>query len=254
MARWTASDGTVIHYEIFGTDPQMPTMVLLPGLLGAISEEWRNFLRPLASDFRLVAIDLRGHGRSQNMAEGLNVASMVEDIIGLLDSLSINAFCVSGYSLGGYLGLLLALNYPRRVTSLFIHATKFYWTKEAAGQMRKQLDPDFLAEKAPGYADQLVRAHGARQWRVLVRQTGDLVAGLVENGLREKVLAQVQCPVLVSVGDRDEMVPLPEALRLSRVLPNAGLLVLPHVRHPYRYINPMPFLPMLQHFHKHGFS
>jgi pimeloyl-ACP methyl ester carboxylesterase len=59
-----------------------------------------------------------------------------------------------------------------------------------------------------------------------------------------------QGPVLVSVGDRDELVPLPEAQRLSRVLPRGELMVLPGVRHPYPAIRAVPLIPMMQEFHR----
>jgi pimeloyl-ACP methyl ester carboxylesterase len=71
----------------------------------------------------------------------------------------------------------------------------------------------------------------------------------VDNGLTENMIGRLQAPVLISVGDRDELVPLPEAARLSRILPNGELLVLPGVRHPFNSIRPVPFLPALQYFH-----
>lgn len=250
MANWTADDGTQINFEVYGNALEKETLLLLPGLLGSISSQWRSFVKPLAADFRVVLMDLRGHGRSQNEAPDLQSERMVQDIVGLLDFLQLETTHVAGYSLGGYLGMMLALTQPRRVLTLLMHATKFYWTKEAAAGMQAQLDPDQMADKVPAYADQLVQEHGARRWRELVRQAADLIALQVENGLTEGMASRVQCPVLVSVGDRDELVPLAEAQRLSRLLPQGGLLVLPGVRHPFRTVPAVPLLPMMQHFHQ----
>jgi len=247
MSSWTAEDGTVINYRVLGSK-QRPALLLLPGLLGSIQTQWPSFAEVLAQDYYVVLMDLRGHGRSTNETAELRPDPMVQDILGLLDHLQIGQVHVAGYSLGGYLGLILAQNQPRRVGSLIMHATKFYWTKERAEQMRQQLDPDKMAEKVPTYADQLVQAHGGRQWRDLVRQAADLVDWLVDNGLTEKIVANIQTRVLVSVGDQDEMVPLNEAYRLSRALPNGELLALPGVRHPFQTIRPIPLLPMLQHY------
>lgn len=253
MASWTADDGTAINYEAFGlTATDKEVLLLLPGLLGSIGTQWRSFVRPLSSYYRIILMDLRGHGRSENKASSLQPERMVQDIVGLLDALQVERVQVAGYSLGGYLGLMLALGQPRRVGSLLMHATKFYWTKEAAAKMRAQLDPDEMAEKVPTYADQLVQEHGARHWRVLVRQAADLVSGLVEKGLTERMAARAQCPVIVSLGDRDELVPLGEAHRLSHVFPQGGLLVLPGVRHPFHSLQPIPLIPMMQHFHRQG--
>lgn len=249
MTNWTASDGTEIFFNVYGNGSSGNTLLLLPGLLGSLVSQWRNLIRPLTADFRVVAMDLRGHGRSQNSADTLNPKRMMQDVSELLDFLQIESTHIAGYDWGGYLGLMLALNQPRRVATLFMHATKFYWTKEATARMREQLDPDNMAERVPVYADQLVQEHGARHWRILVRQAADLVAYLVEHGLTEKMAAQIQCPTLVSVGDRDRMIPLAEAQRLSRVVPQGELIVLPGVSHPFSTLRPMPLLPMMKHFH-----
>jgi len=252
MSNWTADDGTVINYETYGADPQKEVLLLLPGLLGSIGRQWSNFVPALAANFRVVLMDLRGHGRSGNNAPTLHTDRMVKDIVGLLDALQITAVHVAGYNLGGYLGLQLVLTQPRRIQTLLMHASKFYWTQEAANKMRAQLDPDDLAAKVPTYADQLVQDHGGRQWRILVRQAADLISYLVDNGLTEGMIKRIQTPVLVSVGDRDELIPLNEAQRLSRMLPNGRLLVLPGVRHPYQTIPPVPLIPMMQEFHRTG--
>lgn len=250
MTTWTAPDGSEINFEQYGgSDTTKPYLLLLPGLLGAISNQWRPFLKPLSESYRLLLVDLRGHGRSQNKAPTLDINQMIGDLTGLLDQLNIDRLHITGYSLGGYLGLMLALNQPRRVASLLMHATKFYWTPEAAAKMRQQLDPDVMAQKVPTYADQLVQEHGGRQWRTLVRQAAELTTSLVEKGIPERQLNSVQLPVLVSVGDRDELVPLPEAFRLSRTLSQGGLLVLPNTHHPLQTVRLVPLLPMMRAFH-----
>lgn len=251
MSEWTAEDGSVIYYEIYGgRNSEKPILLLLPGMLGAISNQWRQFIKPLSEQYRVVLMDLRGHGRSQNSANLLSTELLMQDIVGLLDFLQVEMLHLAGYSLGGYLGLLLALNQPHRVLTLLMHATKFYWTPDAVAKIHQQLDPDMLAEKVPTYADQLVQEHGARQWRMLVRQSADLVSEIYDNGVAERVLNSVHCPVLVSVGDRDELVPVLEAQRLSRQFERGELLVLPGVRHPLQTVPQIPLLPMMEEFHQ----
>jgi pimeloyl-ACP methyl ester carboxylesterase len=250
MAIWTASDNTAINYELHG-QRQGQTLLLLPGLLGALSQ-WQRFLPALAPHYRLLLVDLRGHGRSENRATALEPERMAADLGELLDYLGIETAHVAGYSLGGYLGLMLHLGQPRRVPTLLMHATKFYWNEEAISRMRRQLDPDAMAEKVPSYANQLALEHGANRWRNLVRQAGDLVARLANEGLTEGMAHRVQIPVLVSVGDRDEMIPLAEAQRLSRVFPHGRLLVLPGVQHPFASVPEVPLLPMMKAFHHEG--
>ena len=249
MTKWTASDGSEINFNVYGTETQPKTLLLLPGLLGSMSSQWRSFIRPLAPDFRIVTLDLRGHGRSQNNAPTLTLDQFLQDIKGLLDFLQIESFHVAGYDFGGYLGLMLALSQSRRVETLLMLATKFYWTEKAAAKMQAQLEPDVMSQQAPAYADRLVQDHGARQWRVLMRQAGDIIVHLSENGLTDRMAAQTQCPVLVCVGDRDKLITLEEAHRMSKVFPHGELLVLPGVSHPFRTVREIPLLPMMQYFH-----
>ncbi len=249
MAEWKADDGSLIHYELHGSSGK-PTLLLLPGLLGAISVQWRVLVKPLAADYQVVLMDLRGHGRSTNTTNELNPEKMMFDVSGLLDALNVPVVHIAGYSLGGYLGLMLALKEPRRVATLLMHATKFFWTQEAAAKMYQQLDPDVMAQKVSTYAEQLAQEHGARHWRILVRQAADMTTYLVENGITERMAAHTQCPVLISVGDRDELVPVNEALRLARLFNKGELIVLPGVRHPFQTVRPIPLLPMMQHFHR----
>ena len=249
MAIWTADDGSAINYEVHGDELDRETLLLLPGLLGAISSQWQQFVEPLAARYRVLMLDLRGHGRSENAGLELRPQRLLQDVIGLLDHLQIDPLHVAGYDLGGYLGLMLHLHQPRRVSTLLMHATKFYWSQGAVAQIRAELNPDAMAEQVPAYADRLAQEHGSR-WRMLVRQAADLSVRLAQEGLTEGVLRRVQIPILVSVGDRDEMVSLPEALRLSRIFPRGQLLVLPGVRHPLNVVPLVPLLPMMRTFHR----
>ncbi|HSM55224.1 MAG TPA: alpha/beta hydrolase [Candidatus Sulfomarinibacteraceae bacterium] len=251
MATWRAEDDTLIYYEQYGADNRAPVLLLLPGLLGAISSQWRPFVEPLSASYHVVLMDLRGHGRSENSEMHLEPQRLVRDVSGLLDFLEIGSLHVAGYSLGGYVGLMLCLSQPKRVQTLLMHATKFYWTRDAVAKMHQQFDPQVLTETAPTYADQLAREHGSR-WRPLVRQAADLVGLLAEEGVTEQMARRVQTPVLVSVGDRDELVPLREAARLSRIFPGGGLLVLPHARHPLKSVPAAPMLSAMVNFHQNS--
>ena len=246
---WIADDGTTIYYELHG-DERLPPLLLLPGLLGTISRQWQPFVQPLSAHFRLLLLDLRGHGRSSNNATDLQPERMVQDVVGVLDEVGLTAVSLSGYDFGGYLALLLALTQPRRIATLHLHASKFYWTAESAAQMCQQLDPETLAATAPSYADQLVIDHGSRCWRDLLRQAAALIAQQASSPINDRQLQQLPCPALVSVGDYDEIVSLPEAYRLSRSLRRGGLFVLPGVHHPIHTLPLVPMLPMLQTFHK----
>lgn len=252
MAKWKADDGSLIHFEIQGVRNAnrnaARTMLLIPGLLGSAERQWRQLAPALGNERRLVFMDLRGHGRSENRAPGLAPEQMARDLAGLLEYLEADRVDLAGYDLGGYLALLTYLKAPSRVARIFMHATKYYYRETDGQAMRAQLDPDRLSEAAPAFANKLAVEHGAARWRSLARQAADLTAHLQQHGLKENALAQIRCPVLVSVGDRDEIISVKEAYRLAHALPKAALLVMPDVGHPFQTIDVKLLIAALDKF------
>lgn len=254
MTTWTAPDGTPIYYETHGDTARpngadRPNLVLVPGLLGSLEGQWAPYVAPLAEDFRVIALDLRGHGRSGDGSAVPTLDGLLGDLIGLLDHLGTARVHLAGYSLGGYLGLMLGLRQPRRLATLLLHGTKFYWSEAAVSDTLRQLDPERIRSKVPGYAAQLAGEHGATRWPDRVRGAAALVAGMFDASLSEAEVAALDCPTVVSVGDRDELVPLQEAVRLRQVLPDASLLVFPRVRHPFGTLRPAELLAVMRGFH-----
>ena len=80
-----------IYYEVSGNGSPL---LLLPGMLGTIETNWRRFIPALAKHYRTIAIDLRGHGRTNTPDPSgkagtgkLNIGQMADDLNGVLDKL-----------------------------------------------------------------------------------------------------------------------------------------------------------------------
>ena len=95
MGQYIASDGVRIAYRDEGAGRPL---VLLHGLLA--NKDFFHAQRPLAADFRLISIDLRGHGESPAPAAGLSVERLAEDVAGLIDALDLDGAIGIGWSLG----------------------------------------------------------------------------------------------------------------------------------------------------------
>ncbi|MGO2580054.1 MAG: alpha/beta fold hydrolase [Halomonas sp.] len=93
-------------------------LVIIHGLLGS-ADNWRSHLKAWQRTRRVIAVDLRNHGRSPH-AEGMRYAMMADDVIALLDSLSIERAHVLGHSMGGKVAMSLARLSPERVVSLIV--------------------------------------------------------------------------------------------------------------------------------------
>ncbi|HEY0248749.1 MAG TPA: alpha/beta fold hydrolase [Gryllotalpicola sp.] len=115
-------DGTRINYRVAGKGaPGAPAVVLVHGtaLTQAI---WRGFgwVRELQADYRVVTLDLRGHGRSDKPYEedAYDQALFVADVLTVLEAVGVEKAHYIGYSLGGRVGFELAYSHPGRLASL----------------------------------------------------------------------------------------------------------------------------------------
>ena len=106
----------------FRLDGDGDRVVVLSGSLGATLEMWEPQLPPLSARFRVLRYDHPGHGGSPPLAES-SVSSMARAVVKLLDELGIPRVSYCGLSLGGAVGLRLALDAPERVEKLVLCST-----------------------------------------------------------------------------------------------------------------------------------
>jgi 3-oxoadipate enol-lactonase len=124
MAGFTASDGVPLAYYVDDfTDPwrQAPTLVLLHAAMGS-ARRYYAWVPPLARHYRVLRMDLRGHGGSEipPADRPLTLDRLVADVIELLAHLGVGSAHIVGNSAGGYLGQQLAMNHADRVRSLML--------------------------------------------------------------------------------------------------------------------------------------
>jgi abhydrolase domain-containing protein 6 len=110
------SDGiTMTYLERTGENE---TIVLVHGF-GANKDNWVRFVRHLPDTYRVIAVDLPGHGdSSQIMQDTYTIEYITKGFADMIDALGIKQFHLAGNSLGGYVAMLYTVNNPGRVLSL----------------------------------------------------------------------------------------------------------------------------------------
>ena len=103
--------------------PGAPTVVLLHGLAATAALNWHQVFGPLGEHFRVIAPDLRGHGRGIRSARRFRLADCAEDIAATLLTLDSEPAIVVGYSMGGPVAQLLWRDHPELVTGMVLCAT-----------------------------------------------------------------------------------------------------------------------------------
>lgn len=112
--------GVRIFAQDLGTRSSRPPVVLVPGF-GMTHEAWDHQVRVLtASGHRVVAVDQRGHGRSDKPLGGYDVPRLSRDLVAVLDALGIERCSLVGWSFGGQVAFRTAAAHPDRVHRLVL--------------------------------------------------------------------------------------------------------------------------------------
>lgn len=231
-----AGDSSKVVYFRGGSGAR--TIVLVHGVNDQAGS-WSTVIPKLAPKFRLVAIDLPGHGDSEPATGPLPMRILVDALAGVIDRESPNApVILIGNSMGGWVSMLYAAEHPERVSHLVLedasgmtwdisHVPAFPKNRDEARRLLRMVQgpkadiPDYLA-------DAMVRiAPTLPQGRVL--QT-NLAEWLVDSKL-----ARLTMPVTLIWGANDGLLPLDYANLLKSRIPGSTLHIIEHGAHaPHR--------------------
>ena len=115
-SRYVTVAGVKTHYIVAGDgDP----LLLFHGL-GASVVTWRDNIGPLSKAFRVYAIDFPGHGDSDKPDIDYSADTFTRFALHLIDTLELDHPAIIGNSVGGALGLMIALGHPERVSGLVL--------------------------------------------------------------------------------------------------------------------------------------
>lgn len=199
------SDGVRIHFEVSGPEKGAP-IVLVHGFasdyrLNWVGTRWQETLT--SSGFKVVGLDCRGHGHSDKPHDesAYAVEAMAGDVVRLLDHLEIERAANLGYSMGGRIGLEVIMGHPERITRSVLGGIGAAGAVDHAAEIAHALR---IGEPTDDPVAQTFYRFAS------ARPTNDLVAlAACISGLRPESsperLARISTPILIVVGDRDEI-------------------------------------------------
>ena len=212
-------------------------LILLHGALGSTAQ-WEPLLQPLSSSFEVHSFDFPGHG-NRLLAGTFTMQAFALDLEKYLADNKISGADIFGYSMGGYVALLLASQKPELISRVFTLGTKFQWTSDYAVQETGKLDAEKILVKVPAFAAELEKRHQSLGWKDVLAHTRAMMMALGNrNLLTPDVLAKIQQPVRIGIGDRDNTVSVKEAIEVLKSIPNAQLEVFPNTMHPLERVSP----------------
>ncbi|GAB2451761.1 pimeloyl-ACP methyl ester carboxylesterase [Conyzicola lurida] len=223
----TTVRGTPIYHEIHGAGE--PVLLLHGGFCSI--EMMRPQLEALSGDYTVYAPERPGHGRSPDRAGPMGYAESVADTIAYLDEVGLADAHIVGFSDGAIIGLLVALQHPRRIRSL----VSISGNLDPAGFVASSGE----AEKNEG-ADVAADPDRARQWYDELSPDGPEHADVVmekltrlwttEPAIAPADLARVESPTLIMAGDHD-VIRLDHSALMAESIPGAQLCIVPGAGH-----------------------
>ena len=245
MAR-IAVRGAGLHYEERGAGPE--TVVFAHGLLWS-GRLFDRQVEALAPRYRCVTFDFRGHGRSEVTADGYDMDSLAADAAGLIEALGCAPCHFVGLSMGGFVGMRLAIRQPRLLRSLILLETSADPEPEADRRRYRRMNlaarwiglgvmarpvmriifgRKFLGDPARSALREQCRRELAGNDRLGITRA---VIGVIDRqGIYEQ-LERIATPTLILVGDQDLATPPARAERIHARIAGSRLQVLPGAGH-----------------------
>lgn len=114
--------GATFACDIPGPHPDAPTLLLVHGLGATAMLNWAPAFQSLSSQFRVVALDLRGHGRSRAPERKFRLSDCADDVAAAARALGIDRFVLVGYSMGSQVAQLVWRRHPELIQGLVLCA------------------------------------------------------------------------------------------------------------------------------------
>ncbi|WP_343669239.1 alpha/beta hydrolase [Chitinophaga sp.] len=214
-----------------------PQLLLLHGAIGA-SHQLQAIAEALSAHYTIHLYDFPGHGGQPLPAGPFSISFFAAAVADYIREQQLENLTIFGASMGGYVALYLAKNHPELVDRIITLGTKFHWDPATAEKETQLLQPETMLVKVPGFAQALEKMHAPTDWKVVVERTAQMMLAMgAENPLQPDDFKNISTPTLILLGDRDRMVSFEETLQTYKLLPDAGLGVLPHTPHPAELVN-----------------
>ena len=257
-----AVNNTYLAYDDHGIG--MPILFLHAFPLNR--QMWQGELSALLGDegYRLVALDWRGFGESDITTPISTMDLLADDVAGLMDALGIQQAVLCGLSMGGYAAFAFLRKYPQRVSALILADTRpgadnaeAQTNRENVARIAETQGTGAIADlQVPRVLSEYTRQHHPNV-ELRVRQMIDTATpqgiaaasrGMAPRADSTELLAGINCPALVIVGEQDVLTPPSVAQEYAAQIPNARCVVIQHAGHLSNLEQPEAFLQAVREF------
>lgn len=244
-------------------DPSGLPVIFLHGFPFS-QEMWQGQLEAIPPEFRAIAYDLRGLGRSERGDGQYTIEGHVDDLIALMDRLSIPGAILVGLSMGGYIALRALERNPERILGAVLCDTRSEADTDEVKLRRAAQIKDVKTRGSDSFAEGFLSAifsedtfsknpEAVAKIRDIIGKTPPLsIAGtllaLAARSDTTRSLGKIKVPTLILVGEKDGVTPPETARAMQAKIPGSRLEILPGAGHMSNLENPELFNRLLLDF------
>jgi pimeloyl-ACP methyl ester carboxylesterase len=254
-------EGIRLHYTTHGHDRVGGSPVVLLHGLGSCGDDWLMQVPALTTRYRVITVDLPGHGESGATPKGVTIESMARPVVALLDALDEARAHIVGLSLGGMVALQLAVDHPSRVRSLVLVNTFARLHQPPGGLVRGLVRVGLLVAAPmswtgrwvagglfPGPDQGPIREVAAKRIAANSRRSYLRAVSAILRFDASRWLGEIRAPTLVVAGAQDQTAPLPSKIELATGIEGARIEIVEGSGHATPIDAPETFNSLLLRF------
>lgn len=220
-------------------------VVLLHGFLGS-ARIWEKTIQDLSRSYRVIAIDLPGHGHTPCFGYAHSMDLMAKCVKAVMDSLRLKKYVIIGHSMGGYVGLAFADLFPDSLRGLCLFHSSAYPDSDEKKKDRLRAINLVKANKSVYTKNTIRNLFAAKNIKYLkeeisfandiAKQTSKQGIAAALHGMRDRpardlILGLVEYPIMMVIGEHDNVLPYEQLLEQSKLIKNGSVLYLEHDGH-----------------------
>lgn len=208
---------------------------------------WEPQVKALSQNYRVITLDLRGHGESDTLLWNFTLEDYANDIYELLRHVNVQQATFIGLSMGGYILFAFYRLFPTMVRRLVLADTRAQADTEESKAGRLAMAQTAYTQGPTAIADMMIpklltattienRKDLLEQVRAMIikNQSSGIIVDLMVMAARPDstaLLTQIACPTLVIVGEEDVATPPTESQYMVERIPHAQLITIPNAGH-----------------------
>jgi len=225
---------------------------------------WAEQVSALADSYRVVTLDLRGHGESESSTGASTMKLMAQDVAALMDELQIDRAVIGGLSMGGYVTLAFYQLFAERVEKLLLADTRAQADTEEAkatrGDQVQQIQADGMTGIVTAMLPKLLSPETVSKQPEIVKRVRDMMMhtspegaigalrGMAEREDQTERLSQINVPALIVVGKEDPITPVADSQKMHERIAGSQLVVIENASHVSNIEQPEQFNRALREF------